>query len=96
MLLGQSADRLRSQARDVVQRRAGAIEDRRNRVERLPGQLQLAGAADPRVAGEDLLDQGRARARQAEHEDGPSVVRSRSGKLSKSSAVNPRMTLSTY
>ena len=33
-----------------------------------PGQAQLAGAVHPRMAGQHLLDQGRAGARQAEDE----------------------------
>ena len=37
-------------------------------------EVEFAAAADPRVAGDDALGQGRARARHAEDQDGCRVV----------------------
>ena len=75
VMLGQPVDRARREARDVVDRRAGNIENRRNGVERLPRKPQLARAKHARMAGEDLFDKGCARARQAEHEHRAKVRR---------------------
>ena len=50
-----------------------------NLLEALAGQRDLAGPVDLGVAGEDLLDQGRARARQPDDEDGPGRLESRAG-----------------
>ena len=47
--------------------------------ERLPHQAQLAGAVDPRVAGEHLFGERRARTRQAEDEHRPPRRRTRPG-----------------
>ena len=39
----------------------------------VPGQRELAGPVDQRMAGQDLLDQRRSRTRQADDEDRPPV-----------------------
>ena len=49
-------------------------QDAGQRVEGLAAQAQLAGPEDLRVAGQDLLDQRGARARQADDEHGPLAV----------------------
>ena len=64
---------------DAVQRRVGPAQRFRDRFERLPGQAQLAGAVDARVAGQHLFDQRGARPRQAEDKDGPLCVQSGAG-----------------
>ena len=49
--------------------RAGAVEQAGNRLERPPGQPQLARTMDLRMAGQNLLDQRRAGARQPKDEN---------------------------
>ncbi len=51
--------------------RAGPVDHARDGLEAQPGEPELAGAVDPRMAGDDLLDQRRPRPRQAEDEDRP-------------------------
>ena len=67
--------RMRRPSRWATHRSAGrAGPAGGDRLERLAGQPQFAGAVDLRVAGQDLLDQRRPRPRQAEDEDRPARV----------------------
>ena len=74
MLLGQTAECRRVEVGDAIHRRAGSPQRGGDGLERLPGQAQLAGAVEPRVAGQHLLDQRRSRSRQAEDEHRPTRV----------------------
>ncbi len=69
MLLGQPSGLGRPHQGDAVHGRDDLPHHDGDLIERPPGQAQLARPVDPTVARQDLLDQGRARPRQAEDED---------------------------
>ena len=66
-----------------------------NRIEHLPGQAQLAGAMDLRMAGQHLLDQRGAGARQAEDEHRQRVSSPAPASRPNSSGVKPAIRRST-
>ena len=79
VLLGQAADGRLIEVGDAVQGELGTVEQLGDGLERLAGQPQFARPVDLRVAGEHLLDQGRARPGQTEDEHRPARVQPHAG-----------------
>ena len=77
--LGYAADRGRIQMGHARQRRIGAAQHGRQVLEGLARSAQLAGTVNAWMAGKNLLDERRARARQAEDEHGPFGVQPSAG-----------------
>ena len=63
----------------AIDGRTGPVQETGYRIEVLPAQPELAGSVHLRVAGQDLFDQGRSRAGQAEDEDRATRVEPRAG-----------------